>query len=215
MSVDGALRTASIVRCLRAWGLVGAGRPGGPAPPRPWAPFQRRRPAGHPPPRSAVTPPPQADGGEGQPSRAGKPTPARAVRRRNGPRGVAGLALLGVQQGLPWGVRLFTFVNLGRLNVIAICKGEARRGPRKVLRGSSPLLSRVIYARPTPLPRLPAGPCPPPLGVPSPRWVFGVRRPAGRASPLAPGRSGGAPLHAQRQPPSGAIVGRGGEPCRA
>lgn len=86
-------------------------------------------------------------------------------------------------------------------------------GPRKVLRGSSPLPSRVHPARPTPPPRLPAGPCRPLRGSLAP---LGLRPPQAsrQGKPLPPGRSGGAPLHAQRQPPSGVFLGRGREtPC--
>ena len=99
-------------------------------------------------------------------------------------------------------------------NVIANCKLVQRPpAPVKYYGGLPPSLLGYFPPGRHPRPACPLAPVRPLRGFPRRRRL---RRPQAsrQGKPLPPGRSGGAPLHAQRQPSKGAIIGRGREtPC--
>ena len=85
-------------------------------------------------------------------------------------------------------------------NVIANCKPIcSRRAPVKYYGGLPPSLLYGSTRRANPRPACPLAPAGP-VGVPSPRWGFGRRRPAGRASPSRQAARAGLPSTSNDNP---------------
>ena len=110
---------------------------------------------------------------------------------------------------------LFTNVNRRRYKTtqqIYICKCWVGRGaPVKYYGGPPPSLPGCIPPGQHPRPACPLAPVGP-FGVPSPRWGFGRRRPAGRASPSRQGGRAGLPSTPNDNPLRGSSLDVEGKP---